>query len=67
MTGKTLPKTYHPNETEPRIYQSWLNDGYFAPKTNHLTNQPTNQPTFTVTLPPPNITGELHVGHWLVG
>jgi valyl-tRNA synthetase len=65
MTGKTLPKTYNPNETEPRIYQFWLDNGHFAPQSTNLPlDQSTNTP-FTITLPPPNITGELHLGHAL--
>jgi len=56
-----LAKTYDPGETETRIYQFWLESGFFAPETNTLTDKA----PFTIALPPPNITGELHIGHAL--
>ncbi len=66
MTDPSLAITYDSSETEPRIYKFWLDNGYFAPSTNQLSNDPTaNPPPFVITLPPPNITGELHVGHAL--
>jgi len=61
MTGKSLPKTYHFQEIEPRIYRFWLDNGYFSPEISPQAEHP----PFVITLPPPNITGELHVGHAL--
>lgn len=55
--AKELPKTYDPTQTENRIYQFWLDGGYF-----HAEPDPEKEP-FTVVIPPPNITGQLHLGH----
>ena len=56
-----LPKTYAPAEFEDRIYQMWCNRGYFTP-------DPANPaPAFSVVIPPPNVTGQLHMGHALDG
>lgn len=54
-----LPKNYDPKEFEGRIYQHWLDKGYFKAEVN-----PDKEP-FTIVLPPPNITGQLHLGHAL--
>ena len=54
-----LPKTYAPSEFEDRIYQSWVEKGYF---TAH--RDPDKKP-YTIVIPPPNITGQLHMGHAL--
>ena len=54
-----LPKTYSPAEFEDRIYQNWCEKGYFTP-------DPTSTaPSFSVVIPPPNVTGQLHMGHAL--
>lgn len=54
-----LPKTYAPAEFEDRIYQMWCDRGYFTP-------DPVNPaPAFSVVIPPPNVTGQLHMGHAL--
>lgn len=58
MNDKLL-KPYNPQETEDRIYKTWEDSGYFNP--DNLPNQ--NGESFTVTLPPPNVTGVLHLGH----
>ena len=51
-----LPKTYAPAEFEDRIYQMWCDRGYFTP-------DPANPaPAFSVVIPPPNVTGQLHMG-----
>lgn len=52
-----LEKNYNPNEAEPRIYSWWEKSGFFTPKID-----PKRKP-FTITLPPPNVTGDLHLGH----
>ena len=54
-----LPKTYAPREFEERIYKNWCEKGYFTPKINK------NKPSYTIVIPPPNITGQLHMGHAL--
>ena len=54
-----LPKTYAPKEFEDRIYQNWCEKGYFTPDVND------GKPAFSVVIPPPNVTGQLHMGHAL--
>ncbi|MBO4289411.1 MAG: class I tRNA ligase family protein, partial [Lachnospiraceae bacterium] len=55
--SKELQKTYDPSQIEDRIYQRWLEKNYFAAKVN-----PDKTP-YTIVMPPPNITGQLHMGH----
>ena len=54
-----LPKTYSPSEFEDRIYAKWCEKGYFTPKVDRTKNP------YTIVIPPPNITGQLHMGHAL--
>ena len=54
-----LPKVYSPSEFEDRIYQNWCDKGYFTPD---VTNP---APAFSMVIPPPNVTGQLHMGHAL--
>ena len=54
-----MAKTYNPFEFEDRIYKTWEREGYFTP-----TIDPNKLP-FTIVIPPPNITGQLHMGHAL--
>ena len=56
---KELEKNYNPNEIEGRIYEDWLQNNYFHAEVN-----PDKKP-FTIVMPPPNITGQLHMGHAL--
>ncbi len=56
--NKELPKTYSPSDFEDRIYAEWCEKGYFAPNKE-------GKPTYTIVIPPPNITGQLHMGHAL--
>ena len=56
---KELAKTYDPKGLEDRLYQKWLDGGYFHAKVN-----PDKKP-FTIVMPPPNVTGQLHMGHAL--
>jgi valyl-tRNA synthetase len=56
-----LPKKYEPSKHEQTIYKKWEEAGAFSPKGNR------KQPPFVITLPPPNITGSLHMGHALNG
>jgi len=54
-----IPKAYEPKEVEQKWYRKWMEGGYFKPKID-----PKKKP-FTIIMPPPNVTGELHVGHAL--
>ncbi|MGN1048558.1 MAG: class I tRNA ligase family protein, partial [Eubacteriales bacterium] len=58
MTNE-LPKTYSPKDFEDRIYQNWCEKGYFTPDPKK------EGPSFSIVIPPPNITGQLHMGHAL--
>ena len=51
-----LDKNYDPHALEQRWYQTWENQGYFAPA-------PTGEGTYCIMIPPPNVTGSLHMGH----
>ena len=64
MTKHELPKTYDFKSTEPRIYALWEAGGFFKPHNDpNLPNfDPTVEP-FVIAIPPPNVTGELHIGH----
>jgi len=54
-----LPKVYSPSDFEDRIYQNWCDKGYFTPDVNNPA------PAFSIVIPPPNVTGQLHMGHAL--
>ena len=54
---KELPKTYDPKAVEKKIYDMWVKGGYFKGKID-----PDKKP-FTIVIPPPNVTGQLHLGH----
>ena len=56
-TVKELEKQYDPARVEDRIYQSWMDGGYF-----HTEADPDKKP-YTIVMPPPNVTGQLHMGH----
>ena len=56
---KELAKQYDPSQVEDRIYQFWLDGGYF-----HTKADPDKKP-YTIVMPPPNVTGQLHMGHAL--
>lgn len=58
-TYETLPKTYDPHEVEPKWYDFWMKKGYF-----HSEVDPSRE-MYCITIPPPNITGSLHMGHAL--
>jgi len=58
-TKKELAKTYNPSEVEDRIYSNWVEKKYF-----HAEIDKTKKP-FTIVIPPPNVTGQLHMGHAL--
>ena len=54
-----MPKAYEPGKVEQKWYKFWLDKGYFKPRID-----PEKKP-FVIIMPPPNVTGELHVGHAL--
>src|SRR3989338_7022532 len=60
MNKHTLEKNYRPNDFEDKIYELWEHSGYFNPdavkKYDHV---------FSIAMPPPNVTGSLHIGHTL--
>ena len=56
-----IPKTHDPKEAERHHYARWEERGYFAPEIN----KDPNAPVFTIVIPPPNVTGSLHMGHAL--
>ena len=56
---KELAKVYEPKEFEGRIYKMWLDGEYFKADVN------SKKPPYSIVIPPPNITGQLHMGHAL--
>ena len=56
---KNISKTYDPSQVEDRLYKNWMDKGYF-----HAEADPEKEP-YTIVIPPPNITGQLHMGHAL--
>ena len=56
---KELAKNYNPREFEERIYGEWCDKNYFAP------DKDKKKPAFSIVIPPPNVTGQLHMGHAL--
>ena len=57
--ANAIPRAYEAGAVEQRIYQDWWDSGYFTPRAN-----PSRQ-SFCIVMPPPNVTGELHLGHAL--
>ena len=57
--SKELAKTYDPKGIEDRLYKKWEDNGYFHAKVDR------DKKPFTIVMPPPNITGQLHMGHAL--
>src|ERR1700754_3498604 len=56
-----LPKAYDPRETEPRWYDFWEKNGFFTASRDAADSRP----RYTIAMPPPNVTGSLHMGHGL--
>jgi len=56
---REMATTYNPKEFEKKLYKNWEEKGYFTPKVDE------NKKPYTIVLPPPNITGKLHLGHAL--
>ncbi len=59
MSIENLPKTYDPKHFEERLYKKWEEEGYFKGVVDH------DKDPYSIMLPPPNITGQLHMGHAL--
>ena len=55
--ARELPKVYEPQQVENKIYKMWEESGYFRPVQNK------DAKPFTIVMPPPNVTGQLHMGH----
>ena len=60
QTSTDIPKAYDPKAVEQRIYDTWMEGGYFTPKIDR------SKRPFVIIMPPPNVTGELHLGHALM-
>jgi len=58
MAAFDMPKTYDPSASERRIYEWWEQSGFFKPEI-----APADAKPFVISIPPPNLTGELHLGH----
>ena len=56
---REIPKAYDPNSVEKRIYDLWMDGGYFTPQIDR------SRKPYVLIMPPPNVTGELHYGHAL--
>ena len=57
--GTDLPAQYQPGEVEQRRYEKWVSAGYFT------ADPKSDKPPFSIVIPPPNVTGSLHIGHAL--
>jgi valyl-tRNA synthetase len=57
--ARDLPKTWDPSAVESELYQSWVDAGYFE------ADAASEKPPYSIVLPPPNVTGSLHMGHAL--
>lgn len=57
-SGMSIPKNFNPAEAENRLYSKWMEKGYFH-------SEPDEREAFTIVIPPPNVTGILHMGHIL--
>lgn len=58
-SAESLPKSWDPGAHEPEIYQRWVDRGYFR------ADATSDKPPYSIVLPPPNVTGQLHMGHAL--
>ncbi|SDP62256.1 valyl-tRNA synthetase [Actinopolyspora xinjiangensis] len=54
---RELPSTWNPADVEAELYQRWVDAGYFTADAN------SDRPPFSIVIPPPNVTGSLHIGH----
>ena len=63
--ASAMPRAYDAAVVEQRIYQNWWDSGYFTPRADAGTDAAASGQPFCVVMPPPNVTGELHLGHAL--
>jgi len=64
MAHHELPKTYDFKNTEQRIYEMWEQNGYFKPKNDpNKAGHDASKKPYVISIPPPNVTGQLHTGH----
>ena len=59
LPATNLPKSWDPKEQEERLYKGWVEAGYFT------ADPASEKPAYSIVLPPPNVTGQLHMGHAL--
>ncbi|MGV0393028.1 valine--tRNA ligase [Corynebacterium riegelii] len=59
LPATNLPKSWDPKEQEERLYEGWVEAGYFT------ADPASEKPAYSIVLPPPNVTGQLHMGHAL--
>ena len=59
LPATNLPKSWDPKEQEERLYKGWVEAGYFT------ADPASEKPAYSIVLPPPNVTGQLHIGHAL--
>src|SRR4030066_1171707 len=59
MASKVLDKSYNPHQGEEKWYRYWLERGYFR------ADEKSARPSYSIVIPPPNVTGSLHIGHAL--
>jgi valyl-tRNA synthetase len=66
MINEKFNKPYNPKEIEEKIYKTWEESGFFAPEAHPFQgDNPNKGKTFVIPIPPPNVTGTLHLGHAL--
>ena len=58
-----MEKTYNPQAIEQRWYETWESNGYFSPTQTEQSSKNTNNNSYCIMIPPPNVTGSLHMGH----
>src|SRR3989338_7527620 len=64
MAESSIPKTYDFKSTEQSLYEWWEKNGWFAPANDpHKPGHDPSRKPFVISIPPPNVTGELHLGH----
>ncbi len=61
--NKQFPKTWEAKKYEEKLYKFWEDSGYFKPEVNDGKQGRADQKPFVIPIPPPNITGKLHIGH----
>lgn len=65
MSSQEITTRYQPQETETRLYQDWEKKGFFRPLSDRAGKNAETQKPYVIVIPPPNVTGILHMGHAL--